>query len=227
MWWQIFSSGRFSVIDRFFGYGKHVETPLFLGKVWNLLWLRDKCLKRLGKWDPKRSINGYGWRRRGTNQCELKSKRSAKTVAGFRVEMGHDSWPAYSWSHMNNLVMQGTEKRPKDTKKDDLGILTQVFNVVHKHRALITIHTFVIFATSFQNYVHLLQCFNSSLPSERSSVPSQSFSASKRSLQNLTCRNLLLQCVPPKTSIARWNVILEANELKYVKSCSCFYRLHE
>ena len=123
--------------------------------------------------------------------------------------------------------MQGTETRPKDTKKDDLGILTQVLNVVHKHRGLITIHTFVIFSTSFQNYVHLLQCSNSSLPSEQSSVPSQSFSASKHLLQNLTCRNLSLQSVPPKKSIARWNVILEANELKDVKSCFCFYRLHE
>lgn len=26
-----------------------------------------------------------------TNVSKLKSKRSAKTVAGFRVEMGHDS----------------------------------------------------------------------------------------------------------------------------------------
>ena len=95
-----------------------------------------------------------------------------------------------------------------------MGILTQVLNVIHKHRGLIKIHTFVIFSTSFQNYVHLLQCFNSSLPSEQSSVPSQSFSASKHLLQNLTCRNLSLQSVPPKTSIARWNVILEANELK-------------
>ena len=90
-------------------------------EVWNLLWLRDKCLKRLGKWNPKRSINGYGWRRRGTNQCELKSKRSAKTVAGFRVKMGHDSWPAYSWSHMNNLVMQGHGKEAKGYQKGWFG----------------------------------------------------------------------------------------------------------